>query len=270
MQTKLTIITDISLKFKCLIRTSGNIRLCYIVCTFLNTFQVIFQRTIFTVSHSSEKIRSNGTIVGTAGPVFKVYPDICLQSFCYKPKILLHFNDCIQCIRILLLIRSHHLRIRIRIEIVRTLIIRSIADIRITRLRRISCRESYRSSRQNHFKQISTIDIRPFVLTDLSIHIHPDCHCGGQLIGDIILERIIHDINIIVPRISFLRIQQTTIVADIQAHIILHFCTSSRYIDIGTLRHCHLFENDILPIHIRIYIRIYPITGQLDPSVRIQ
>ena len=28
-------------------------------------------------------------------------------------------------------------------------------------------------------------------IRDRSIHIHPDCRCGGQLIGDIILERII-------------------------------------------------------------------------------
>ena len=54
----------------------------------------------------------------------------------------------------------------------------------------------------------------------------------------------------------------------LQSHVIGDFRTSSRKVDICTLVICHFLENETVPVHIRIDIRIYAVPGVVNGILR--
>ena len=116
--------------------------------------------------------------------------------------------------------------------------------------------ECYRIGLHDDLIQIGSGIVRTFFVTDLRHHTQVDGGRIGQLIRDVVLEVIFPVVD--VGAIVIIRsVQQSGIVVCLQTHIVSHARTTSLYVYVGTLVEITVSENQIIPVNIRIHIRIY-------------
>ena len=119
---------------------------------------------------------------------------------------MVYLDDGVENVFVLFLECGHHALIGVGVHHVAGDIIVSVQYVvvhRIIRNCRIGRWEQNGGSSEDEIEQIFAGNVWTFAVAYLRIHVHLDGGGGREFIRQVVLERIIHDVDVVVPRIGF-------------------------------------------------------------------
>ena len=117
-------------------------------------------------------------------------------------------------------------------------------------------------------KEITRGVIPALELSDLGIHpqVHPSG--WGELVGDVILEVVAPVIDVIVPGVYLLCVQDTCIMVSLHAHVIGCLGSTTLYVKVRSLVGGEFTEDHLVPVHVRIHVGVDSRACRFDALLR--